>query len=108
MDPTVNPAFVIFAAISPMLIAFVEQSGWSRQTNALIALACYAIIGTVGALMSGLPFTLESVVDLIAVATVVGRAAYSMFWNVIGTDTQPVIGRSEGIVTGVSLDTRIT
>lgn len=83
-DPLVNPAYVIFAAISPLLIAFAKQAGWSRQVNALVALACYIVIGLLGMLLSGEPLTLENAVDLIAVVTVVGSAAYSLIWNNLG------------------------
>lgn len=98
MDPTTNTAFVIFAAISPLLIAFIKQSGFSRQINALIALGCYIIIGVVGVLVSGEPLTIENAVNLIATATVVGSAAYGLIWNNIGatTDDSP------------SLDDRLT
>jgi len=109
MVPEVNPAFIIFAAISPLLIAFIKQSGFSRQVNALIALGCYVVIGVLGALLSGESLTLENAVNLIAVATVVGRAAYSMVWNVIGTDTvTSAVGGDTTLIVGESLDTRIT
>lgn len=81
MDPSVNPAFVLFAAVSPLLIAFIKQSGFSRQINALIALGCYIVIGVAGALLSGDPLTLENAVPLITTATVVGSAAYNLIWN---------------------------
>ena len=91
MDPLTNPAFVIFATISPLLIAFVKQSGFTPQVNALIALACYAVVGAVGILLSGETLTLENAVALIAVATVVGTAAYNLIWKNIGVkdDTTP-------------------
>lgn len=84
MDPTINPAFVIFAAVSPLLIAFVKQAGLSRQVNAVIALVCYIVIGILGVLLSGEPLVLENAVSLIATATVVGSAAYGLIWNNIG------------------------
>lgn len=98
MDPTVNPAFVIFAAVAPLLIAFIKQSGFTRQLNALIALGCYIVVGTLGALLSGEPLTVENAVALIATATVVGSAAYNLVWSNLGTveDGDP------------SLDDRIT
>lgn len=108
MDPTINPAFIIFSAIAPLLIAFVKQSGFSRSVNALIALGCYIVIGILGAVLSGQPLALDNVVELIAVATVVGRAAYSMVWNVIGTTSEPSVGGAEPLIIGSSIDTRIT
>jgi hypothetical protein len=98
MDPTVNPAFVIFAAVAPLLIAFVKQSGLSRQINALIALGCYVVVGILGALLSGEPITLENAVALIATATVVGSAAYNLVWSNLGTTTED----------DLSLDDRLT
>lgn len=91
-DPTNNPAYVIFAAISPLLIAFVKQSGFSRQINAFIAFGCYVVIGLLGALLSGEPLTIENAVRLVAVTTVVGSAAYSLIWSNIGaTDEKPSV-----------------
>jgi len=84
MDPLTNPAFIAFAAMAPVLIAFVKQAGLSKQANALIALACYIIIGTLGAVLSGDPLTLENAVALITTATVVGSAAYGLIWTNIG------------------------
>lgn len=85
MDPMTNPAFVMFAAISPLLIAFVKQSGFTRQVNAVIALACYIVVGVLGVVLSGEPLTLENAVGLIATATVVGSAAYNLVWNNLAT-----------------------
>lgn len=87
MDPITNPAFVIFSAVSPLLIAFVKQAGLSRQVNAVIALVCYIIVGIVAVPLSGEELTLENAVALIAVATVVGSAAYGLVWNNLGAST---------------------
>ena len=87
MDPFSNTAFIVFAAISPLLIAFIKQSGWSIQVNALIAFACYVIVGVAGMLLSGEELTIENAVQLIAVATVVGSAAYGLIWSNIGGET---------------------
>jgi len=87
MDPFNNTAFIVFAAISPLLIAFIKQSGWSTQVNALIAFACYVIVGVAGMLLSGEELTIENAVQLIAVATVVGSAAYGLIWSNIGGET---------------------
>jgi len=87
MDPFSNTAFIVFAAISPLLIAFIKQSGWSTQVNALIAFACYVIVGVAGMLLSGEELTIENAVQLIAVATVVGSAAYGLIWSNIGGET---------------------
>ena len=86
MEATTNTAFVVFAAISPLLISFIKQSGLSTQANALIAFACYIVVGIIGALMSGLPLTAENAVALVTTATVVGSAAYQLIWSNIGGD----------------------
>ena len=98
MDPNLNPALIIFAAISPLLIAFIKQSGFSPQANAVIALACYIVVGILGAVLSGEELTLENAVSLIAIVTVVGTAAYNLVWSnlMVGTDDSP------------SLDERLT
>jgi len=93
-----NPAFIIFSAIAPLLIAFIKQQGFSNSLNALIALVCYIIVGIGGVLFSGEPLTVENAVPLITIATVVGSAAYNLVWNNLGT----------GDGTSPSLDDRLT
>lgn len=85
MDPTTNAAFMIFAAISPLLISFIKQKGFSSQVNALIALICYAVVGVVGAILGGEALTIENAVPLITFAGVIGTAAYNLFWRNLGT-----------------------
>ncbi len=104
MDPTQNPAFVIFAALSPLLIAFVKQSGWSRQANALVAFAGYIVVGIVGAVMSGIPLTIENAVQLVTTATVIGSVAYKLLWDNIGVTTTAGVESTEPL----SLDEKIT
>lgn len=104
MDPLTNPAFVMFAAVSPLLIAFIKQSGFSSQVNALIALACYIVVGILGAVLSGDPLTLENAVALIATATVVGGAAYNLIWSNLMTGPegeQPSVDERLTAVTSV-------
>lgn len=98
MDALSNPAFLIFSSISPLLIAFVKQQGFSRQINALIALACYILVGVAAMIVSGEPLLIENAIPLITVATVVGSAAYSLVWNNLGAS-------DEG---DPSLDTQLT
>lgn len=81
MDGTNNAAFIIFSSLSPLLIALVKQQGFSRQVNAVIALLCYVLVGIAGVIVSGEALTIENSVNLIATATVVGSAAYGLFWN---------------------------
>lgn len=87
MDTATNPAFLAFVTLSPLLIAFVKQSGFSQQQNALIALACYIGIGIAGALSSGTPVTIENATVLISVAVVLGSAAYNLVWSNLGKST---------------------
>ena len=98
MDGTENAAFIIFSSISPFLIAIVKQQGFTKQVNALIALLCYIVVGVLGVIVSGEPLTIDNAVNLIATATVVGSAAYGLFWNnlMVSQDGDP------------SLDARIT
>lgn len=99
MDPLNNPAFVAFAAFSPLLVSLLKQQGFTRQVNALIALACYVAVGVVGVLVSGAPLTLEHATALVTLATVIGSAAYNLVWNTLGTGED---GQ------GPSLDDRLT
>lgn len=91
MDPLNNPAFLLFAFFSPVLIAVLKQAGFSRQVNAMIAQIAYVVIGVAAVLLSGEPLTLENAVQLSAIATVVGSAAYGLIWNNLGAgdDSQP-------------------
>ena len=84
MDPFTNPVVLVFAALLPLLIAFVKQSGWSTSANAGIALACYVAVGVVGAIaVSGTP-TLETIVPWVTTVTLVGKVAYDLFWSKLG------------------------
>lgn len=87
MDALTNPAFILFSAVSPMLIAVLKQSGLPRQANALIAFIAYIVVGVGGAIMSGQPMTTENIVAFVSVATVVGTAAYNIVWNNLGANT---------------------
>lgn len=103
MDPLSNPAFIIFAAVSPLLIAFIKQSGFSRQINALIALVCYIIVGVAGVVMSGEAITVENAVPLITIATLVGSAAYGLVWNNLGTSTSTDTSLDEALTERTSI-----
>jgi predicted exporter len=102
MDVTINPAFVLFCAVAPLLIAFVKQSGWSSQVNSLIALACYIVVGIAGALVSGQALTLDNAVGLITVATLVGSAAYAMVWSKLGTGPDGVNPSLDNLITNAT------
>jgi hypothetical protein len=99
MEAMTNPAFLLFTFLAPVLIALVKQAGWSPQANALVALACYVVVGALGAVMSGEPITLANTAALVATAGVVGTAAYQVVWSNLGTG-------ADG--TKPSLDERLT
>ena len=88
MDVTLNPAFIIFAAIAPLLISFIKQKGWSTQINAIIAFACYVVVGVAGVVFSGEELSWQNAVNLVAVTTVVGSAAYGLIWSKLGGDEE--------------------
>ena len=104
MDPLTNPGYLLFAAVAPLLIALVKQQGFSTQVNALIALACYVVVGAIGAVTSGTPLTLANAVELISVATVVGTAAYNLVWSNIGV-TEAMVNNQ--LVTTMSVEKRL-
>ena len=84
MDPFTNPVVLGFAALLPLLIALVKQSGWSTSANAGLALACYIAVGIVGAIATtGVP-TLETIVPWVTTVTLVGKVAYDLFWSKLG------------------------
>jgi len=103
MDATTNPAFIIFASLSPLLIAFVKQSGFSRQVNSIIALACYILVGIAGVLVSGEELSWENAVSLIAIATVVGSASYALVWNNLGANEDGDPSLEERLTASTSL-----
>jgi len=88
MDPTQNAAFLAFAALAPILVSLLKQSGLSTQWNALIALAVYAIVGIAGALAQGEALSPQNAVPFIAASVVVGTAAYNLFWSKVGGDEE--------------------
>lgn len=100
---TDNAAFVIFAAISPLLIAFIKQSGFSPQVNAAIAFGCYVVVGIAGVLVSGIPLTIENAVQHVTTATVVGSAAYKLIWDNIGKSTEAAPSLDERITENTSV-----
>jgi hypothetical protein len=99
MDPILsNPGYIIFAAILPLLIAVIRQEGWSPTYNSVIAVGCYFVVGILGVLTSGLNFTLDNVVGLIALGAAIGQAAYAMFWSQIFSNLAQRIERATSIV----------
>lgn len=106
MDVTQNPAIILFAALSPLLIAFVKQSGWSPQVNAVVALVCYVVVGILGAVLSGEELTLENAVQLIAIVTVVGTAAYNLIWSnlMVSHDEAPSLDERITAITSIVKD----
>lgn len=86
MDPTQNAAFILFATLAPLLIALLKQSGFDTKWNALIALGGYVIVGIAGAVVAGQELTVENAVMFVTVATLVGTAAYNLFWKHWGDD----------------------
>lgn len=103
MDPFANPAYILFAAVAPLLIAFIKQKGFSKQVNALIALACYFVIGLLGVVLSGEALTLENAVNLIAIVTVVGTASYNLIWTNIGSSDTYQNGLDERLMKATSI-----
>jgi len=88
LDPTQGVALLLFALIAPLLISFVKQAGFTKQQNALVALVCYIAFGILGAIFSGIELNAQNLVPIIIVITLTGRAAYSMFWSLIGGDAE--------------------
>ena len=90
MDPLTNPAFLVFAAIAPILIALIKQSGLPKQANALIAFGAYIVVGIAGAIVSGVELTAENALMFITIATTVGTVAYNLVWQNLGPADDPL------------------
>lgn len=86
MTPEESWVYIAFLFLSPPLIALIKQAGFTSSVNAIIAQLAYIVIGIAAAIWSGIPVNVENALPLIATATVVGRAAYSMIWSQIGGD----------------------
>jgi hypothetical protein len=102
MDVNINPAFVLFCAISPLLIALVKQQGFTTQVNSLIAFGCYIVVGIAGALLSGTALTLDNAVVLVTIATLVGSAAYNLVWDKLGKDDSPAAMSFDNLLTNMT------
>jgi hypothetical protein len=106
MDPTVNAGLVIFAAVLPLLIALVKQAHFSTQVNALIAFACYIIVGVAGAFIQyGTLPSPETLVEFIATVTVIGSTAYKLFWSNLGVTNENTQSVEERLVNATSWGT---
>lgn len=93
ITPEQSWVYLLFVFFTPPLVALVKQAGFSPQLNALIAQLVYVVVGGAAAIWSGLPLNVENAVPLIATASVVGTAAYTVVWNNLGktTDASPSI-----------------
>lgn len=88
LDPEQGAAFLIATLLLPLLVSVLKQSGFSTQVNAIIALVVYVAFAILGAALADVPLTYENLTPLVVAAIVAGRAAYSMFWSLIGGDDQ--------------------
>lgn len=104
MEAFDNQALVIFSAVLPILIAIVKQSNLSPQANALIAFACYIVVGVAGAFVAsgGVPTT-ETLVDFIASVTVIGTVAYKLFWSNLGVTSENAPSVEERLTEATSI-----
>ena len=103
MDPFTNQALVIFAAVLPLLIALIKQSGWSPQANALVAFAIYIVVGVAGAwIANGVP-TLETAVEWVTTVTIIGTVAYKLFWSNLGVTAPDKLSIEARVVEATSL-----
>lgn len=88
LDPEQGAAFLLATLFLPLLVSVLKQTGFSTQVNAIVALVVYVAFAVAGALLSGVDLTAANLTPLIVAAIVAGRAAYSMFWSLIGGDDE--------------------
>lgn len=98
-DPMTNPAYLAFVFFVPLLVALVKQSGFSQQVNSLIALGVYCVVGVAAAILSGQSLTADNLAPLIVTATLVGTAAYQLFWSKVGQLDNDGFGSIDDLVT---------
>jgi len=98
MDPLTDPAYLLFASVMPIFVALFKQSGLPSSANAIVALVVYIVVGAAAVILSGEPVTADNLIPAITTMTVVGSAAYGIFWNQIGA--------ADG--EGESFDSRLT
>lgn len=86
IDPTTLGVWPVIAFFIPLLVSLVKQAGWTTQMNAAVAFLVYLVAGAAYVIVTAGPagFTLESIVAAMTVATVVGTAAYNLFWSNLG------------------------
>lgn len=87
MPTEFDPALILVGLLMPPFVALIKQSGFSQQINAAIALVVYLAATIVYLWYQGIPITLDSYAANATALTVVGLAAYKMFWSGLGVDT---------------------
>lgn len=95
----------IIAFFVPVLVSLVKQARFSTQVNAFIALVVYIVAGIAYVVVTAGPegFTVDSIIASVTVATVVGTAAYNLFWSNLGVSEEGDTSVEERLMTATSL-----
>jgi hypothetical protein len=104
MDITTLGLWPIIAFFIPILVSLVKQAGFSTQVNATIALVVYVVAGVAYVVVTAGPdgFTADSVIGAVTVATLVGTAAYNLFWSNLGKSTSDSTNLEESLTQATS------
>jgi hypothetical protein len=85
-DVTQLGLWPIIAFFIPLLVSLVKQAGFTKQVNATIALVVYVVAGIAYVVITAGPegYTVDAIIASITTATIVGTAAYNLFWSNLG------------------------
>lgn len=85
-DVTQLGLWPVIAFFIPLIVSIVKQAGFTKQVNATIALLIYVVTGIVYVVVTAGPegYTVDSIIASITTATLVGTAAYNLFWSNLG------------------------
>jgi hypothetical protein len=103
-DVTQIGIWPIIAFCLPLLVSLVKQARLSTQANSVIALLVYIASGIAYVIVTAGPdgFTVEEIISSVTVATVVGTAAYNLFWSNLGKESDDSVGVEERLTIATS------
>jgi hypothetical protein len=103
-DVTQLGIWPIIAFFIPLLVSLVKQAGFTRQVNSIIALVVYVVAGIAYVVVTAGPegWTPDAIIASVTVATLVGTAAYNMFWSNLGTATEDDTSLESRLMTATS------
>lgn len=98
MDSSTAWALVV-GALTPVLVAAVNQPRWTRQTRQVVAVVVAVLVGLVTVIVQGAAdFSAEGAVITIAAVVGAAQAAYAVLWRPTGVAPAVMRATSPGPV----------